>query len=253
MKSITKPIINYFRKKRARQSISFKTAFVVVVLIHVAAYCGLSFWSKHKAVSTKANIKSIEYAESKEVWPTDNMRPQIKAKPKLAAAPSVKPVVKTTNEAIKAVKNPTPKSTSTHDVGLLARQSIKPIDDPVKVTPPTHSPKLITSTTLPLPTPQSTPVVASVKLIKKPTELPKLQKTSSFSQEFDKTLNQLAQDIAKDVALESYYTIQTGENLYIIAHKTQTSYHSIMIANNIKDPRELRVGQILKIPHKRDI
>lgn len=253
MKSITKPIINYFRKKRDRQSISFKTAFMVVVLIHVAAYCGLSFWSKHKAVSTKANIKSPEYAESKEVWPTDNMRPQIKAKPKLAAAPSIKPVVETTNEAVKAVKNPTPKSTPKHDVGLLARQSIKPIDEPVKVTLPTHSPKLITSTTLPLPTPQSTPVVASVKLIEKPTELPKLQKASSFSQDLDKELKKIAQDITNDSLFKKEYTIQSGENLYMIAQKLQVSFQSIMIANNIKDLKDLRVGQILKIPRKRDI
>ncbi|MFZ4779754.1 MAG: LysM peptidoglycan-binding domain-containing protein [Terrimicrobiaceae bacterium] len=44
------------------------------------------------------------------------------------------------------------------------------------------------------------------------------------------------------------YTLASGDSLYAVSRKVHVSYQEIAEANGIKDPRQLQVGQKLKIP-----
>ena len=44
------------------------------------------------------------------------------------------------------------------------------------------------------------------------------------------------------------YTLAPGDNLYMVSRRLQVSYNDLMQANGLTDPRQLRVGQKLKVP-----
>jgi len=46
----------------------------------------------------------------------------------------------------------------------------------------------------------------------------------------------------------SEYTLAPGDNLYMVSRKLQVSYNELLQANGLSDPRQLRVGQKLKVP-----
>jgi LysM repeat protein len=46
----------------------------------------------------------------------------------------------------------------------------------------------------------------------------------------------------------SEYTLAAGDNLYMVSRKLRVSYNDLMQANGLSDPRQLRVGQKLKVP-----
>lgn len=285
MKRFPKTTVQYLREKFAENPISYKTAFVIVVLLHITAYGGIVLLSKYKAERKKiiaaAESSSGPYSDALEnVWPTDNLKLKVVAKPTPKASPSIKPIA----EATKSVQKSTPKAIAlaTPTPEPVQKASIKPIEETprpvVSVPKPTpQSTPLVASikpveeaprtVSTPRPIPRSTPVVASVKLDR---ESPKLTAQipprpifeqipvpSHLPPDMEKALKEMSDEIQRDLGesrvTERKYTIQPGENLYMIAHKMQTSYRSIMLANNIKDPRDLRVGQTLKIPSREDI
>ncbi|MFM8984322.1 MAG: LysM peptidoglycan-binding domain-containing protein, partial [Spartobacteria bacterium] len=50
------------------------------------------------------------------------------------------------------------------------------------------------------------------------------------------------------VTRPSEYTLAPGDNLYMVSRRLQVSYNELMQANGLSDPRQLRVGQKLKVP-----
>lgn len=44
------------------------------------------------------------------------------------------------------------------------------------------------------------------------------------------------------------YILAAGDNLYMVSRRLQVSYSDLMRANGLTDPRQLRVGQKLKVP-----
>jgi len=46
----------------------------------------------------------------------------------------------------------------------------------------------------------------------------------------------------------SEYTLAPGDNLYMVSRRLQVSFNDLMQANGLTDPRQLRVGQKLKVP-----
>ncbi|MFM8365181.1 MAG: LysM peptidoglycan-binding domain-containing protein [Verrucomicrobiota bacterium] len=46
----------------------------------------------------------------------------------------------------------------------------------------------------------------------------------------------------------THYTLTPGDNLYMVSRKLGVSYNYLAKANGIRDPRQLRVGQTLKVP-----
>ena len=281
MKRFPKTTVHYLREKFAENPISYKTAFVIVVLLHIAAYGGITLLSKYKAERKKiiaAENSPGPYSDALEdAWPTDNLKLKVVAKPTPKASPSIKPIA----EATKSIPKSTPKAIAlaTPSPEPVQNPSIKPIEETkksvVSVPKPTpQSTPLVASirpveeapitVSTPRPTPQSTPVVASTKLDQESLSLTaQIPPRPIFEQkpvpshlppDMEKALKEMAKEIQKKVDSSSIsertYTIQPGENLYMIAHKMQTSFRSIMIANDIRDPRDLRVGQTLRIPRR---
>ena len=276
MKRIPKTTVAYLKEKFAKHPISYKTAFVIVVLLHITAYGGLVLLNKYKSAPKKVIVAENTqgpYSDAlEEVWPTDNSKLQVKARPVPKASPSIKPVAEVTKqankEAAKVVAKPTPKSTPKPVVASTPPPSIKPIDEPERAVASTPSlTPAVASTPAPLPTPRSTPVVASTKLDENsPSLSAQIPPRPIFEQkpvpnhlppDMDKALKEMAREIQRDVdsssANKNTYTIQPGENLYMIARKLQVSFRSIVIANDIRDPRDLRVGQTLRIPRRQGI
>lgn len=262
MKRIPKNTVEYLRERFTKNPISYKTAFVIVVLIHIIAYGGLVLLNKYKADRKKVIIaEGLQgpYSDAlKESWPTDNLKLQVKAKPTPKASPSIKPVTESIKQTIKVVAKPTPKS-ATQYVTIIAPTpappTIKPIEEPrrvivVSVPSPTPTVRSVPATA-PLFTLQNIPIV--VKHIENTFKPAESKKVSSVSPEVDRKIKEITRDVTNFVASQTEYTIQPGENLYMIAHKMQTSFRAIMIANNIRDPRDLRVGQTLKIPRRHGI
>jgi len=288
MKRLPNNAIDYLCKKFSKNPITYKTAFIIVVVLHVCAYGSLVAFSKYRESVRKAIVTAKQetyhqgpYSDAlKQAWPTDNLKPKVIAKSTPKSSPAIKPIAETT----KAVPKSTPKAITlaTQSPEPAQKVFIKPIEETqrsvVSVPKPTpqsispvasikpvdEAPKTVST---PIPTPQGTPVVASVKLDEKSLSLTAQIPPRSISEQkpspnhlppdMEKSLKEIAKEIQKKVDNSSInertHTIQPGENLYIIAHKMETSYHSIMAANNIKDPRELRVGQVLKIPRKHSI
>jgi LysM repeat protein len=44
------------------------------------------------------------------------------------------------------------------------------------------------------------------------------------------------------------YTLTAGDNLYLVARKLGVSFNDLARENGINDPRQLRIGQTLKVP-----
>lgn len=274
MRRIPKTTVAYLKEKFAKHPISYKTAFVIVVLMHITAYGGLVLLNKYKSAPKKVIVAENTqgpYSDAlEESWPTDNLKLQVKAKPVPKASPSIKPVAEATKqankEAAKVTVKPTTKSTPKPVVASTPPPSIKPIDKPERTVVSAPTP-VVVSTPVPLPTPRSTPVVASVKLDgDSPSLSAQIPPRPIFEQkpvqshlppDTERALKEMAKKIQEDTdkppTSVRTYTIQPGENLYMIAHKMQTSFRLIMIANDIRDPRDLRVGQTLKIPRRQGI
>jgi LysM repeat protein len=53
---------------------------------------------------------------------------------------------------------------------------------------------------------------------------------------------------ASTSAAEKTYTVKSGDSLYAIAIKTGTTVAAIASLNNIANPNQIKVGQVLKIP-----
>lgn len=47
------------------------------------------------------------------------------------------------------------------------------------------------------------------------------------------------------------YVLNGGDNLYSVSRRLQVPYSELMEANGITDPRQLRVGQKLKVPDRK--
>jgi len=44
------------------------------------------------------------------------------------------------------------------------------------------------------------------------------------------------------------YTVQSGDNPYSIAHRVGVSFYDLMVANNITNPADIKIGMHLKVP-----
>ena len=56
--------------------------------------------------------------------------------------------------------------------------------------------------------------------------------------------------IANSKASTSSYTVKKGDALVKIARDKGVSYDELIKLNNIKDPRKIQEGQVLKLPKK---
>lgn len=138
-----------------KSGISFKTATIIVIGLHLLGFFGLTQWSSYKTNIARQsriaeNERRIEDTKNKEVrWPTSEIKPRV-----LAVAPTPKPaqttstkeswwerlfkpkqiVIKTTPTSSKQVAGPN-KPTQQEDIAKLAeaaRQALRLLDEKSK-------------------------------------------------------------------------------------------------------------------------
>jgi LysM repeat protein len=241
-------------KKRKRVGISFATAFILVLAIHLAGVGGIFAFSNLK--SDKKPTPVAEAPAEKHPGPKSdslarNEWPQPEAQPKVVATPP--PVKKQVADS-----NPRPKA-EPKVVAVVVEKPKSPASDIAKPTPvvTTTAPRqpqavdaalrkafLATKT-------QSSPTVetrealpvsrATVPLIATNPEVSSAPSIASAP-------TTPAPKPAAPAPRPSEYTLAPGDNLYMVSRKLQVSYNELLQTNGLSDPRQLRVGQKLKVP-----
>lgn len=248
-----------------RLGISFKSAFTIVLALHVAAIGGIYAYSS--ASPRKSAVAAVKQQDpAAEAGPKSdalarNEWPEPEAQPQVVATPA--PVEKKVAEA----KAPVPiKKSELVDAAKSKEQSVPPkLAQVAKVTPkvqpkPAPAAKPATQEDLKkafLATRESTipdieireaipvtgeyqPVVASNA---------EVSQAATLAAEPATTIDNPAKvTVASTPSRPSIYTLAPGENLYMVSRKLQVSYNDLMQANGLTDPRQLRVGQKLKVP-----
>ncbi|MEI8293914.1 MAG: LysM peptidoglycan-binding domain-containing protein [bacterium] len=239
---------NKLRARLVKMGLSFKWAFLIVLGFHVILLCGIYASSnlKSKAPHPTAAVETPTKrpdgpksdALARNEWPQPDATPEVKALPpapkKVArsskpAPAAPKPAERLTSTLIpsKAVAVAAPKTTpatppapkpgeaALKDKFLAAKNTAPHTKADAKVqeknqTSPTSQPIVAENTPSPAPV---KPVVTT------PPPVP-----------------------------VSEYTLNSGDNLYAVSRRLQVSYSELMAANGITDPRQLRIGQKLKVP-----
>jgi len=227
---------NKLKDRFIKMGLSFKWAFLIVLGFHVILLCGIYAASSLKpkvphptaAVETPATTpggpKSDALARNE--WPQPDATPEVKALP--PAPRKVAATSKPAHVGPKPAERIPSKPIPTKAVAVAAP----------KTTPATqHAPK---------------PGEAALKEtflaakntaphIKADAEVQEKNQTSPTSQP-------IVAENTPSPAPVSEYTLNSGDNLYAVSRRLQVSYSELMEANGITDPRQLRIGQKLKVP-----
>jgi len=250
-------------KKRKRVGISFATAFVLVLAIHLAGVGGIFAFSNLKSVKKPTPV--AEARVEKQPGPKSdslarNEWPQPEAQPKVVATP---PPVKNQVAAAKVA----PKSEAKPATVVAAKPQEKPAQPAIAKSTPAASkvddsaarkaflatrsnsqPLTETQQTIPA-TAQAQPVVASNPEMKVETVAAQPPANTAPSKPQSAIASApVHQEQATTSSKPSEYTLAPGDNLYMVSRRLQVSYNDLMQANGLTDPRQLRVGQKLKVP-----
>jgi LysM repeat protein len=249
--------------KKKRFGISFTTAFLLVLAIHIAGVGGIFAFSNQKP-KAGAPAKTEAVAANPPAPKSDalarNEWPEPEAKPKVVATPAPikkqvadsKPVPKAPQKAAPAHLAARPNQATA--MAAIAKAAINPkpstpkSDDSEKkkaflATRAESKPTTETKQAIPV-APSTTPLVASnteaaAPITPAPVAVSKLVETTPPAP---------VAKAAPSAPRPSEYTLAAGDNLYMVSRKLQVSYNDLMHANGLSDPRQLRVGQKLKVP-----
>lgn len=246
-------------KKRKRIGISFSVAVAIVIAIHLAVIGGIYAYTSPKpkmaAVKTPADATVQEPngpksdALARNEWPQPEVKPRVVAMPtppakkEMASKPSAKQTVALAEKpkdkpASTEVVSVTPKtSTPVKDISdeakrkaFLATRSSKPGLEQIRdVEPSTPSLRVAVPPAEIAATPPATvphPTALARTTIPVPQTEKQAQKTTRVTE----------------------YTLAAGDNLYLVARKLGISFNDLARENGINDPRQLRIGQTLKVP-----
>jgi LysM repeat protein len=250
-------------KKKKRLGISFTTAFILVLAIHIAGVGGIFAFSNQKPKAV-APAKPESVAATPPVPKSDalarNEWPEPEAKPKVVATPAPikkqvadsKPVPKAPQKAAPAHLAARPNQATA--MAAIAKAAINPkpsapkSDDSEKkkaflATRTESKPATETRQAIPV-APSTTPLIASNTEAAAPiTPAP-----VAVSKPVETAPPALIAKAVPSAPRPSEYTLAPGDNLYMVSRKLQVSYNDLLQANGLSDPRQLRVGQKLKVP-----
>lgn len=217
------------RRFRERTGISFPIAFAIVLGLHLAAIGGFyalgsSKKSQAAALAAKAEAEKPAGPKSDALkrndWPQTNASPRVVAKPPVKAPE--KPATPKATQAMAQVKSPTPPAAKT-----VAAPPRTDSEDLKKLFLSNRAaPAAVEKPAQPLVAADSEVRTVIPVVARKPTTM----RTPAVSE----------------------YTLQAGDNLYMVSRKLEVSYNDLMQANGLNDPRQLRVGQKLKVPTRRE-
>jgi LysM repeat protein len=234
---------NNLRARFIKMGLSFKWAFLIVMGFHVILLCGIYASSSLKpkaphrtaAVETPATTpdgpKSDALARNE--WPQPDATPEVKALP------------------------PAPKKVAT--ASKPAPAAPKPAERITAKTIAVAAPKT-TPATLPAPQPKEAALKDKFLAAKNTPPHTKADAKVQEKNEVSPTSQAIvAENTPSPAPLKpvvttpppapvSEYTLNSGDNLYAVSRRLQVSYSELMAANGITDPRQLRIGQKLKVP-----
>jgi LysM repeat protein len=224
-------------------SMKLSQAFLVVLVLHVIAVGGIYGFSKFKEHTTPKVAAKTEAAPKKEA--TETIKAPVAAQDaKTNAAPQTYTVMagdtlkriatkfNTSIESIEKANNLAPNAVlKVGQVLTIGKTAAKPATEPVKA-----APVAVTEKAAPAPAPA---VVAKAPPLKAP-EADKAVSTKVPA----KTDAPAVTEPAKDTA----YIVEKGDTPYSIAKKLKVSETALMKANNIDDPRKLKIGMKLTLP-----
>ena len=250
-------------KKKKRLGISFTTAFLLVLAIHVAGVGGIFAFSNQKP-KAGAPVKPEPVAANPPAPKSDalarNEWPQPEAKPKVVATPA--PVKKQIAESKSAPKvnqkpatahipakpNQATAKAAIAKAAINSKPSAPKSDDSEKkkaFLATRAESKSATETRQAIPvTPSTTPLVASNTEAAAPITAAPV----AVSKPVETAPPAPVAKVAPAAPRPSEYTLAAGDNLYMVSRKLQVSYNDLLQANGLSDPRQLRVGQKLKVP-----
>lgn len=239
-------------KDDARPGLSFSKAFVIVLAIHLLFIGGFYIFGAVKS------IKGPQYAGV-----TATKETVQKDKKWLEDHPaSPEPAAKVARSCTADPKETPKKETPVQHLATSGKKEPKPVS--AKTKPPTTKPAVVAQTEVPPAPPVSEPEPDTPHWVDRakamlaanppppvPAELP--VETNVETRRAVPVVNEAPVVAAPSPPAEASipggeYTLVSGDTLYAISRKAHVSYQEIAEANGIKDPRQLQVGQKLKIP-----
>jgi LysM repeat protein len=238
--------------KRKRLGLSFTTAFVLVLAIHLAGAGGIFAFSnlkraKNTSFTAKPRVEEQDGPKSDALARTE--WPQPEAKPKVVATPaSEKKQAASSKSAPKAEEKPAPVVAEKPKAKpALAKRTPKPTPEAVKADDSEMKKAFLATRSNPQPADETRQTIADSShpqpVIASNTEVaPKHSIATPLPAPAP------IADAKPSAPRPSEYTLAPGDNLYMVSRKLQVSYNDLMQANGLTDPRQLRVGQKLKVP-----
>ena len=238
---------NKLKARFIKMGLSFKWAFLIVLGFHVILICGIYATSNLKpkvphptaaaeTPATPGGPKSDALARNE--WPQPDATPEVKALPpapkKIAATSKPAPIVPKPAERVPSTPSPAiTVAVAAPKKFLAAPPAPKPSEAALK------EKFLASKNTAPYPkadaeVQERIPVsTTSQTIVSENIPSPAPVKTVAATQ---------------PSAPVSEYTLTSGDNLYAVSRRLQVSYSGLMEANGVTDPRQLRIGQKLKVP-----
>ncbi len=239
------------RARCTKIGLSFKWAFLIVLGFHVVLLCGIYASSNLKAKANKSTAaletpttipdgpKSDALARNE--WPQPDATPEVKALPlapkKVATASKPAPIAP--KPAVRVPSTPIPASSVVVAV---------PKEPPAS--PPASQPEkailkekfLATKNTASRP---KADAEVQERILVSTTSYPIVAENIALPEPVKPVAATLR------TAPASEYMLSSGDNLYAVSRRLQVSYSELMEANGITDPRQLRIGQKLKVPERK--
>ena len=255
-----------------RFGISFKGAFGIVLVLHVAVIGAICAYTMAKP--KRQVVPAVKAAAAASVGPKSdalarNQWPQPEAQPKVVAtpAPVEKQVKRDLDQQVESVKAPAaiaktkdiPKKSEPTAVPAAPKQKA-PVIAEVKEAPRSKvastDDEALKKAFLSarearaeiVETRQAIPVSSSIEAV--PATNAEIRRATLPESSAPSSTAGTQQGYVSNDPVErpASYTLSPGENLYMVSRKLQVSYNDLMAANGLTDPRKLHVGQTLKVP-----
>lgn len=255
-----------------RSGISFKGAFGIVLVLHVAVIGAICAYTMAKPKRQAAPVVKEAAAASvgpksdalaRKQWPQPEAQPKVVATP----APVEKQVKHDLDQQVESVKAPAaiaktkdiPQKPESSGVPAVPKQKA-PVIAEVKETPRSKAVSTDNDAlkkaflaarndhTEIVETRQAIPVSSSVEAV--PATNVEIRRATLPASSAPSAIAGTQQGYVANAPVErpASYTLSPGENLYMVSRKLQVSYNDLMAANGLTDPRKLHVGQTLKVP-----
>lgn len=235
-----------------RPGLSFSKAFVIVLAIHLLVIGGFFIFGAVKSMKGPlyAGVAPTkETVQKDKKWLQDHpASPEAAAKVAQSGTANPKEATKKDKPAV------------AHSVAASGKKETKPIAAKTKpvTAKPTAAAKTEPTPALSVPESDDPPWMERAKamLAAKPLQPAPDEQAAETNVETRRATPMVTEaPVAAtpgepaEVALPGgEYTLVSGDTLYAVSRKVHVSYQEIAEANGIKDPRQLQVGQKLKIP-----